>query len=170
MFTRGPYRRNVLALLLATLVSCVGCNAFRETIPANCFPSTQRSIPARADGRSTMPCCGKSRPRCMRLGAGDILGIYIEGVLGKIDESPPITQGWHPVYSGGGGQPVGGGTTLPPSGSRSRSAKTARSPCRWRSRLNWLGLPWPRRRKRSGKSTRCGEESYCPDGIASSSP
>ena len=48
-----------------------------------------------------------------QLGAGDVLGVYIEGVLGKIDESPPITQGWHPLYSGGGGQPLGGGTSLP---------------------------------------------------------
>jgi len=89
MFTRGPYRRNVLALLLATLASCAGCNAFRETVPANCFPGISEH-PRESRRPIDYALLRQEPPAVYQLGPRDILGIYIEGVLGKIDDVPPV--------------------------------------------------------------------------------
>ena len=69
MFTRGPYRRNVLALLFATLVSCVGCNAFRETVPANCFPALAEH-PRESRRPIDYALLRQSRPPCISLAQG----------------------------------------------------------------------------------------------------
>ena len=89
MFSRGPCRRDLLAMLLIALTSCAGCSLFRQTIPANCFPGIAEN-PRASRQPIDYSLLRQEPPAVYQLGARDILGIYIEGVLGRIDDVPPV--------------------------------------------------------------------------------
>lgn len=104
MFSRGPCRRDLLAALLLTVTACAGCNLFRPTIPANCFPGIAEH--PRGDRQPIDYALLRQEPPAVyQLGPRDILGIYIEGVLGKVDEPPPVLSRQLPLtaYMTGGG-------------------------------------------------------------------
>ena len=87
----SPRGANGLAAvtLLTLVLSTVGCT------------SRHQRIPARAVHGQTDVCCGQNEPinflmlrqdppKSYRLGPRDVLGIYIEGILGDRDTPPPV--------------------------------------------------------------------------------
>jgi protein involved in polysaccharide export with SLBB domain len=94
MFTSGPFRRDLLALLLIPFALCGGCTTIRGTIPARCFPDASQS-PRGSRQPIDYSLLRQTPPEVYQLGPGDILGIFIEGVLGKIDDVPPV---YYPTY------------------------------------------------------------------------
>jgi len=93
--TRHPDQRvadflTMMLLLLALSVS--GCAAFRPLrgIPAKNMPDEMR-LPSRS-GKSTidLSLLRQTPPREYQCDSGDVLGIYIEGVLGGKGEIPPV--------------------------------------------------------------------------------
>lgn len=89
MLTITRCRPGAFALLLI-LASSAGCTAFRNTIPANYvqpgFYDKTRSQREPID----YSLLRQDPPAVYLLGPRDILGIYIESVLGKIDDVPPV--------------------------------------------------------------------------------
>ena len=87
-----PVRRAAVAVLLASL--CAGCAAFTNPvangIPAHLLPEEYKVCPR--EGMETIPLTWLRRkpPREYRIEAGDVLAVFIEGILGTRDESPPV--------------------------------------------------------------------------------
>ena len=80
-----------LALLLLTL-SLSGCAAFRPIrgVPAKNMPDEMR-LPTRSGKRTIdLSLLRQTPPRDYRCDSGDVLGIYIEGVLGGAGQIPPV--------------------------------------------------------------------------------
>lgn len=84
--------QTIRLMTLLLLCSLAGCSAFRpiKGIPARFLPEELK-----AESRSHMETLnpsllGRDRPAQHVVDRGDILGIYIEGVLGKLGEAPPV--------------------------------------------------------------------------------
>jgi protein involved in polysaccharide export with SLBB domain len=72
-------------------------NPVADGIPVNRLPP--ESLGPSRSAQTTIPlaCLGQQPPPVYRLGPGDILGIWIEGVLGPEKQAPPI-QGTTPTF------------------------------------------------------------------------
>ncbi|MCA8988251.1 MAG: polysaccharide biosynthesis/export family protein [Planctomycetaceae bacterium] len=84
-------RVRVLALLFFGMFS--GCAAFHpiQGVPARYLPPELRA-PSRSNGSTIdLSLLSQTPPPQHLVGAGDVLGIYIEGVLGRLGEAPPIS-------------------------------------------------------------------------------
>ncbi len=85
---------NVATLGLALLLLCTGCaswtNPVANGIPARLVPDELLAQPK--DDLETIPLAWLRRKpeEPYRLATGDILGVFIEGVLGEPDQLPPI--------------------------------------------------------------------------------
>jgi len=81
----------ITVALMGLTAICTGCSSIARTaIPANCV---QPNILDRPRGDRQPIDFSKLRqdpPPVYQLAARDILGIYVEGVLGKSDEAPPV--------------------------------------------------------------------------------
>ncbi|WP_165700473.1 polysaccharide biosynthesis/export family protein [Alienimonas californiensis] len=90
---RGP-RRLAAAALLVLLAATSGCAAFRslEGVPAGDLSPDFRQ-PVRS-GLETidLTLLRRTPPPQHRVDAGDVLSVYIEGVLGGPDQAPPISS------------------------------------------------------------------------------
>lgn len=85
-----------LALLGWALPSLSGCTSLHlslhgpDAVPARMVPPIVMARP-RADMQElSLSRLGQSPPEHYQLGPDDVLGIYIESVLGKADEAPPV--------------------------------------------------------------------------------
>jgi len=99
--TRNPAWRKVTVLLICAgliWVACTGCTGGRP-MPASCFPSIVNSAPRSALQPINFIHLRRDPPPAYLLGPGDVLGIYIEGVLGgtrvdqqgfRVPEPPPV--------------------------------------------------------------------------------
>jgi protein involved in polysaccharide export with SLBB domain len=86
MATRGLWSRCVVLAMMAILPS--GCSTFHHAIPAYCIGPDG---PARSDQEPiNFLRLRREPPDAYQLGPRDVLGIYIEGVLGSPDEPPPV--------------------------------------------------------------------------------
>ena len=83
----GLQRRRywIFAALVAVAAGCETCNA----IPANRLPPELQAVPRATDEPINFIQLRQNPPPVYQLGPRDILGIFIEGVLGKSDEPPP---------------------------------------------------------------------------------
>jgi protein involved in polysaccharide export with SLBB domain len=81
----------ITVALLALAMAGAGCsNVARQAIPASCVQPNALDRP-RGDKRPIdFSILRQDPPPVYLLGARDVLGIYVEGVLGKIDEAPPV--------------------------------------------------------------------------------
>ncbi len=83
-------------LLLGCAISFgvfLGCAAFHpvDGIPVQGVPAEFRSAPRSGKVPIDLSRLRQTRPPEYRVDTGDVLGIFIEGVLGKPDEVPPVT-------------------------------------------------------------------------------
>jgi protein involved in polysaccharide export with SLBB domain len=81
-------RTALTLMMLAALLP--GCSSFRHAVPASCLetgnPGTLRSDKEPINFLRLR----QEPPAAYQLGPRDVLGIYIEGVLGNRDEPPPV--------------------------------------------------------------------------------
>ncbi len=95
-------------LLLVTACFFSGCAAFR---PINGVPARYLAPELRAQTRSNestidLSLLAQQPPRQHFVDAQDVLGIYIEGVLGNVGEAPPINVPTNPEIAPSIGYPV----------------------------------------------------------------
>ncbi len=89
MFTRSLRSRDLLALVLIPAAFCAGCTTIRGTVPANCFPDSSQS-PRGNRQAIDYSLLRQAPPDVYLLGPRDVLGVFIEAVLGKVNEPPPV--------------------------------------------------------------------------------
>jgi protein involved in polysaccharide export with SLBB domain len=93
------------ATLLLLCVSLCGCaaltNPVADAIPVRLLPPDLVEGP-RKDATVTIPLTllGQPAPDVYRLAAGDVLGVWIEGVLGEKTVAPPVSLSAPPVFVG----------------------------------------------------------------------
>jgi protein involved in polysaccharide export with SLBB domain len=102
--TASPRHRFVggwLALLAFTLSGCAAfSNPVLDGIPVRRLPMDYLARPK--DNLRTIPLTALAQPRvdAYVLGPGDILGVYIEGVVGSKDQPLPVRE-QQPIFQGG---------------------------------------------------------------------
>jgi protein involved in polysaccharide export with SLBB domain len=94
-FVSLPFvRMAALAAFATSVLSLSGCAAFRpiDGIPARYVPDEIKA--ATRSGKKTidLSLLSQTQPSVYHLDAGDVLAVYIEGVLPKHNESPPINM------------------------------------------------------------------------------
>jgi protein involved in polysaccharide export with SLBB domain len=97
-------------LLLAVGLLAAGCASFsnptnHEAIPVNRLPQEVFGLPREDERQIPLTLLRQKQPDVYLLDAGDVLGVFIEGILGERGQAPPII----PVLS-----PSGYASTLPP--------------------------------------------------------
>ena len=114
--THGMTRnRGVVMVMLAALLP--GCSAFRDAVPASCLGPDSVESPRADKEPINFLRLRREPPEAYQLGPRDVLGIYIEGILGTRDEALRC------IFRNRG-------TSRRPLDSPFRFARTARSPCR----------------------------------------
>ncbi len=119
-----------LAILL--IVCSSGCAAFRsiDTIPPNCLTPDMLATSRNNESTIDLSLLAQRPPQQYLVDAGDVLGIYIEGVLGNPGESPPISISTNPDIPPSIGYPISirddGTLSLPMIGSISVRGMTIR--------------------------------------------
>ena len=94
--TDRPQRATMrFALALAVLISMsmTGCTALfspLDTIPAGRLPDQFKAEPQASKVPLNPARLRQTRPEFYTLDSKDVLGVYIEGVLGNADEAPPV--------------------------------------------------------------------------------
>src|SRR5688572_13543574 len=91
--TRSIFRYSLPCSLLLLLASIAGCTSLASPIsgvPAHRLPPHFLAPPKNNLVPIDISRLRQEPPRQYLVDAGDILGIYIEGVLGKPDEAPPV--------------------------------------------------------------------------------
>jgi len=80
-------------LMLVSLMGLGGCAALHPipSIPAQCLPPDLLAISRNHEATIDLSLLAQTPPPHHLVDGGDVLGIYIEGVLGNPGESPPIT-------------------------------------------------------------------------------
>lgn len=85
----GPYRQSVAWMALLVL-ALTGCTRVRTTIPAQCVTPKYFDGPRSAREPVNFLQLRQDPPTSYLLGPRDILGVYIEGVLGRAEDAPPV--------------------------------------------------------------------------------
>lgn len=89
---QGSSRRKVFAGLCLLMVWQTGCAAFRpvQGVPARFLPAEMK-VGERSDRRTiNVSLLGQSPPPAHLVDAGDVLGVYVEGFVGKASDPPPV--------------------------------------------------------------------------------
>ena len=89
---RGSPRRRIFAGLCLLLVWQSGCAAFRpiQGVPARYLP-TEMKVGERSGRRTiNVSLLGQSPPPAHLIDSGDVLGVYVEGFVGKSSDPPPV--------------------------------------------------------------------------------
>lgn len=92
MAMRRLSQRNLFAGLCLLLVCQAGCAAFRPIhgVPARYLP-TEMKVGDRSNRRTIdLSLLRQAAPPAHLIDTGDVLGIYIEGIVGKHTEPPPV--------------------------------------------------------------------------------
>jgi len=81
-----------MAYLVLLLPLCAGCcYTYWHSVPVQCFNGPRYyDAPRSAQEPINFVCLRQDPPPVYQLGPRDVLGIYIEGVLGKEGEPPPV--------------------------------------------------------------------------------
>ncbi|MEZ5945010.1 MAG: polysaccharide biosynthesis/export family protein [Planctomycetaceae bacterium] len=95
--TINSSRASLLMAMFALLATCSGCSVFRgnmfgdlPAIPAHRIPMELKARPRSEMQQISISRLGQNPPDVYQLAPGDVLGIYIEHVLGKEGEAPPV--------------------------------------------------------------------------------
>lgn len=88
----GSLARKLMALLLLTTLGN-GCAAFRPVkgTPVQCIPADWLAVSRENTSTIDLSLLGQVPPSQHIVDRGDVLGIYIEGVLGEKGQAPPIS-------------------------------------------------------------------------------
>jgi protein involved in polysaccharide export with SLBB domain len=81
------------ATLMALALACCGCTSILSPIhgiPARRLPPQFLAVPRANLVPVDLGMLRQEPPREYLLGAGDVLGVYIEGVLGEVELAPPV--------------------------------------------------------------------------------
>lgn len=89
MLVTGPCRQLAIVFGLS-LLALTGCSPFRNAIPAECVRPNLIDAPRASREPINFTRLRQEPPAVYLLGPRDIMGVYIEGVLGKTDEPPPV--------------------------------------------------------------------------------
>ncbi len=83
---------------LSLLIFSSGCAAFRpiDGIPAQCLSPEMMGESRSNESTIDLSLLGQTPPRQHLVDAGDVLGVYIEGVLGNPGQAPPISVPTNP--------------------------------------------------------------------------
>lgn len=84
-----PRPKLALLLMLAPLMLS-GCAMYRNSIPASCVRPTLFDAPRSSQEPINFLRLRQDPPAVYLLGPRDVLGIYIEGVLGNPEDAPPV--------------------------------------------------------------------------------
>lgn len=95
-----------LAVLALTAMVLGGCSPYRGTIAASCVRPAYNDNPRGNKEPVNFVQLRQDPPPQYLLGPGDILGVFIEGVLGKFDEAPPVQLSTQPNTPPAIGYPV----------------------------------------------------------------
>ena len=85
--------RTIKAVAVLASLSMTGCTALFnpiETIPANRVPAQFLAEPQASKVPIDVARLRQTKPEFYTLDADDVLGVFIEGVLGNFDEAPPV--------------------------------------------------------------------------------
>lgn len=91
MFFTGTYRKGIawIVLLIPVWTGCY--NSFWHSVPVHSVTAPRFFDAPRSSQRPiSFICLRQDPPPVYKLGPRDILGIYIEGVLGRADDAPPV--------------------------------------------------------------------------------
>ncbi len=125
----SPGTRTLAILFIAC---CGGCSAFRpiDGIPVSSLTPDMRATSRNNESTIDLSLLAQRPPQQHLVDAGDVLGIYIEGVLGNPGESPPISVSTNPDIPPSIGYPISirddGTLSLPMIGSISVRGMTIR--------------------------------------------
>ncbi|MEX0718970.1 MAG: polysaccharide biosynthesis/export family protein [Planctomycetaceae bacterium] len=95
----GAVRRRAVSFVLAVVLSSAmsglmaGCAAMHPMsgIPVACLPP-ELQVPSRGPRRTIdLSLLRQPPPAAYRVDSGDVLGVYIEGILGRHEDVPPVT-------------------------------------------------------------------------------
>lgn len=108
---RGPSNRPPLGLLgpLALIPLLAGCAAFRndlDGVPARYLAEEYRVESERGKKPINPALLGQPYPAEYRIDSGDVLTVFVEGVLGRPPEPPPIQSSNHPYDQPSTGYPI----------------------------------------------------------------
>ena len=79
-----------VAVLILISSGCSSLQTARQSIPAACVKPRLFDAPRNSQEPINYLRLRQDPPKAYRLGPEDILGIYIEGVLGRAEEAPPV--------------------------------------------------------------------------------
>ena len=85
---RGTWQGLVIALVAVMAVA--GCSTKRRGVPARSVPSNQDCAVCEQNEPINFLTLRQDPPQAYRIGAHDVLGIYIEGILGDRDQPLPV--------------------------------------------------------------------------------
>lgn len=87
----GP-RREILSfgLLAAILCAAAGCTSYRGALPPSAIRPSYADAPRAKQAPINIIHLRQEPPAQYLLGPRDVLGIYVEGVLGRVDDAPPV--------------------------------------------------------------------------------
>ena len=80
----------VLISLIAVPVSTASAQRIRNTIPAGQVPASQLQQPPPLQTFPEITYLQAPKAKRYLLDSGDVLGVFIEGVLGQVGEAPPV--------------------------------------------------------------------------------
>lgn len=89
MHVTGPYRQ-LASMLALTLLALTGCSPFKDAVPSKCVRPNFFDAPRANKEPINFVRLRQDPPPVYLLGPRDTLGLYIEGVLGRADEAPPV--------------------------------------------------------------------------------
>jgi protein involved in polysaccharide export with SLBB domain len=91
--SRKPRRAVLLMLLMALNLSLTGCTAVLspiDSIPAERLPPQFLAEPQANKVNTDVSRLRQPKAENYLLDEGDVLGVYIEGILGEVDSAPPV--------------------------------------------------------------------------------
>src|SRR5271157_5718523 len=93
---RGRVAVGVAALLCAVLSGCAALsNPVGDAVPVHRLPPEVHGRRKDEDRTIPLPLLRQKPPEVYRLAANDILGVWIEGILGDKNQPPPVHLSEH---------------------------------------------------------------------------
>lgn len=92
MAMQGSSQRNLFAGLCLMLVCQIGCAAFRPVhgVPARYLPAEMKAGDRSNRRTIDLSLLRQAPPAAHLIDTGDVLGVYVEGFVGKVTDPPPV--------------------------------------------------------------------------------
>lgn len=105
-------KQTLLLITVSSIFASSGCTGL-TAIPAGRMPQSLLAKPRADKEPINLISLRQDPPPVYQLGPNDILGVYIEGVLGQADQPPPVHFPEQNALSGSGGLPPSIGFPIP---------------------------------------------------------